>query len=192
MYVGRFVIIGPEVGAYRVSSRSFPNRQIVDRDGTLTVGPTPEAPETDNPYIAYNCVRVADDRAVLGNGSHVDPIAEKLELGYPARDALAHGLLTLDFEKDDYDTPRIAGVLGDGATVGIVRRDALVVRAVTKPTLVATYEEDEPAPFDFDAEGAFDAAREAYDLDFEHAVCAAGVSREPDGWDLAYVNGPGG
>jgi len=192
MYVGRFVIIGPEVGAYRVSSRSFPNRQIVDRDGTLTVSPTPEAPETDNPYIAYNCVRVADDRAVLGNGSHVDPIAEKLELGYPARDALAHGLLTLDFEKDDYDTPRIAGVLGNGATVGIVRRDALLVREVTEPTLVATYEEDEPAPFALDAEGARDAARTAYDLDFEHAVCAAGVSRETDGWDLAYVNGPGG
>jgi len=42
--------------------------------------------------------------AVVGNGSHVDPIAE-LELGYPARDALATPLLALDFEKDDYDTP---------------------------------------------------------------------------------------
>jgi len=191
MYVGRFVIIGPEVGAYRVSSRSFPNRRIVDRDGVLTVGPTPDAPETDNPYIAYNCVRVVDDKAVLGNGSHVDPIAEKLALGYPARDALAHGLLTLDFEKDDYDTPRLAGVLGEAPVIGIVRTDALVVREVDEPTLVATYETDEPEPIDFDVDGARTAARDAYDHDFEHAVCAAGVSREPDGWDLAYVNGPG-
>jgi IMP cyclohydrolase len=177
MYVGRFIVVGPGVGAYRVSSRSFPNRQIVEREGTLTVTPTPDAPETDNPYIAYNCVRESDGRAVLGNGSHVDPITEKLDLGYPARDALATALLSLDYEKDDYDTPRVAGVIeADAATVGIVRRDALLVEAVEEPTIVATYEEDEPRAFDFAATNAPGAAREAYDLDFEHAVCAAGVA----------------
>ena len=116
MYVGRFVVIGPEVGAYRVSSRSFPNRQIVDHDGTLTVVPTAEADETDNPYVSYNCVRPTDRGAVVGNGSHVDPIAEKLARGYPPRDALCLALLALDFEKDDYDTPRIAGIVGRGGT----------------------------------------------------------------------------
>ncbi|MFC6724132.1 IMP cyclohydrolase, partial [Halobium palmae] len=129
MYVGRFVVVAPGVGAYRVSSRSFPNRRVVDRDGTLTVAPTPDAPETDNPYVSYNCLRPVETPTgrtlvALGNGSHVDPIAEKLELGYPARDALADPLLALDYEKDDYDTPRIAGVVGsDEASVGIVRRD---------------------------------------------------------------------
>ena len=54
MYVGRFLVVGPEVGAYRVSSRSFPNRQVTARDNALTVGPTEDAPETDNPYVAYN------------------------------------------------------------------------------------------------------------------------------------------
>ena len=177
MYVGRFLVVGPGLGAYRVSSRSFPNRQIVEREETLTVLPTPDAPETDNPYVSYNCARDVDGRAVLGNGSHVDPVAEKLDLGYPARDALAAALLALDYEKDDYDTPRIAGVVGsDEAHVGIVRRDALLVRAVDEPTLVATYERDEPDAFDFDAESASDAARAAYDLDFEHAVCAAGAT----------------
>jgi len=177
MYVGRFIVVGPGVGAYRVSSRSFPNRRIVEREGTLTVTPTPDAPETDNPYIAYNCVRESKGRAVLGNGSHVDPVTEKLDMGYPARDALATALLSLDYEKDDYDTPRIAGVVGtDGATVGIVRRDALLVEAVTEPTLVATYEEDELRAFEFEATDAVGAAREAYDLGFEHAVCAAGVA----------------
>jgi IMP cyclohydrolase len=181
MYVGRLVVVGPGIGAYRVSSRSFPNRHIVDRSGTLTVAPTPDAPETDNPYIAYNCVRESQGRAVLGNGSHVDPVTEKLDMGYPVRDALATALLSLDYEKDDHDTPRIAGVVGnDTATVGIVRRDALVVERVEEPTLVATYEADDPRSFEFAATDAAAAAREAYDLEFEHAVCAAGVVVDGD------------
>jgi IMP cyclohydrolase len=201
MYIGRFVVVGPRVAAYRVSSRSFPNRQIVARDGQLTVTPTPDAPSSDNPYISYNCVRSADDgaAAVLGNGSHVDPIAEKLDLGYPARDALAESLLALDYEKDDYDTPRVAGVVagrtagvGDdrAAYVGTVRQDALLVREVSEPTLVATYELDAPTDFDFAAETANAAADEAYDLDFEHAVCAAGVRvDDDDGVETAVQNG---
>jgi IMP cyclohydrolase len=128
----------------------------------------------------------------VGNGSHVDPVVEKLELGYPARDALASVLLALDFEKDDYDTPRIAGVLaGDGsAFVGIVRRDALLVEAVEESTLVATYERDAPAAFAFDASDAESAAQEAYECEFEHAVCAAGVARAGDGgFETAIHNG---
>jgi len=197
MYVGRFVVVAPGVGAYRVSSRSFPNRRIdVRESGTLTVGPTPDAPETDNPYVAYNCVRVveggrAGDRAVVGNGSHVDPIAEKLASGYPPRDALATGLLTMDYEKDDYDTPRIAGVVAAGAAhVGTVRRDALLVQEVDEPTLVATYERDAPAPFAFAAAEADAAATEAYALDFEHPVCAAGVVVADGEVRLAVENGP--
>ncbi len=197
MYVGRFVVVGPGIGAYRVSSRSFPNRQILERaDGTLTVAPTPDAEETDNPYVSYNCVRAVESpsgggaSAVVGNGSHVDPVAEKAAMGYPARDALAESLLALDYEKDDYDTPRIAGVVdADAATVGIVRRDALLVKEVSEPTLVATYEEDRPRAFDFGADDAGDAAREAYGLDFEHAVCAAGAAVDDGGVETAIENG---
>jgi IMP cyclohydrolase len=193
MYVGRFVIVAPDRAAYRVSSRSFPNRRIDSReDGrTLTVGPTDDAPETDNPYIAYNCVRVTGPGAVVGNGSHVDPIAEKLERGYPARDALVTALLALDYEKDDYDTPRIAGIVGtDGESyVGTVRRDALLVERVTEPTLVGTYERDSPSAFAIDATDAAGLATAAYDLDFEHAVCAAGVARDSDGFTTAVENG---
>lgn len=191
MYVGRFVIIGPDLGAYRVSSRSFPNRKIIDREGTLTVTPTADAADTDNPYIAYNCVRVAGDHVVLGNGSHVDPITEKLSLGYPPRDALATSLLTLDFEKDDYDTPRIAGILGSPACIGIVRRDALRVEEVHEPTLVATYTKDTPEPISFSASTATQAAQQALELDYEHPICAAGVTRADGGWALSHVNDPG-
>lgn len=195
MYIGRFVVVGPGIGAYRVSSRSFPDRRVVDRDGTLTVGPTPAAPETDNPYVSYNCVRrvetpTGEPLAVLGNGSHVDPIAEKLELGYPARDALATPLLALDFEKDDYDTPRIAGVVGaKTATIGTVRRDALLVEAVDEPTLVATYERDSPDAYDLAAEDAAAAASEVLRADFEHPVCAAGATVDAEDVSLAFDNG---
>jgi IMP cyclohydrolase len=192
MYIGRFVIVAPDFAAYRVSSRSFPNRRIVDRDGVLTVGPTPDAPDHNNPYVSYNCVRTGGDGVVVGNGSHVDPIAEKLDLGYPARDALATALLALDYEKDDYDTPRVAGVVGRTSYVGIVRKDALLVDSVAEPTLVATYEEDAPTPTDF-AGGATDdpedVASLAYDLPYEHAVCAAGVTYDDGDVAVGVHNG---
>jgi IMP cyclohydrolase len=202
MYVGRFVVVAPSVGAYRVSSRSFPNRAArATETGTVTVGPTEDASESDNPYIAYNCLRLTDRGAVVGNGSHVDPVAEKLELGYPARDALAETLLALDFEKDDYDTPRVAGVTGvpgddpsthgsgPNAVIGTVRRDALLVEEVTEPTLVATYEKDSPEAFDLSATDAPGAASELYNHEFEHAVCAVGVSGSTtEGFQTAIVN----
>ena len=197
MYIGRFLVVGPDGGAYRVSSRSFPNRKITSRNGTLTVGPTADAPPTDNPYVSYNCLRAVTTAhgpvVAFGNGSHVDPIAEKLERGYPARDALSLSLLALDFEKDDYDTPRIAATLSaDGqALIGTVRRDALLVETVSEPTLVATYEANVPEPIDFEVTDAESAAKTAYDLAYDHPVCAAGVVRSSTGDDFetAFVNG---
>lgn len=202
MYIGRFLVVAPMIGGYRVSSRSFPNREATDRGDRITVGPTADAPPTDNPYISYNCVRLTPEGAVLGNGSHVDPVAEKLELGYPARDALASSLLAMDFEKDDYDTPRIAGIIGaaptgrggpsgsneDVAYVGIVRRDALLVEAVSEPTLVATYEKDSPESITLDGTNAATAAQELQDMSFEHAVCSAGVAVDSQGYETAVIN----
>jgi IMP cyclohydrolase len=194
MYIGRFVVIGPGIGAYRVSSRSFPHRQVTTLDATtLVVEPTPDAAPTSNPYVSHHCARAADDRAVLGNGSHVDPIAEKLDLGYPARDALAEALLTLDYEKDDYDTPRVAGVVApESAHVGIVRHDALLVEAVDEPTLVATYEHNAPEPYPLEAADAAEAAEAVYDLDFEHPICAAGASAASGNVELVAYNGAEG
>ena len=191
MYVGRFVVVAPDRAAYRVSSRSFPNRLVVERDGTLTVAPTADAPETDNPYISYNCLRTTDDdaAAVVGNGGQVDPIVEKLQAGYPARDALAANLLALDYEKDDYDTPRVAGVVAEESYVGIVRRDALLVEAVEAPTLVATYEKDRPEAVDLAATDPEGMARELYEFDLEHPVCAAAVARAGGGFETGLYNG---
>ncbi len=192
MYIGRFIVVGQTWAGYRVSSRSFPHRKIVEREDVLTVTQTDEAPPTENPYIAYNCVRQLEETAIIGNGSHVDPIAEKVALGYPVRDALAHGLLTLDFEKDDYDTPRIAGTIGEESAIGIVRRDGIIVTEVSEPMLVATYEHDAPEPFAIDTRDAEGVAKALFDLDFEHPVCAAGVATTQDGFVTAVYNGPEG
>lgn len=193
MYVGRFIVVAPDRAAYRVSSRSFPNRHIIEREGALTVAPTPDAPETDNPYISYNCLGTTEDgeQAVIGNGTQVDPIVEKLDLGYPARDALVESLLALDYEKDDYDTPRIAGVVdGTGESyIGIVRRDAVLVEAIEEPTLVATYEKDSPESIELEASDAEGMAEELYDLEFEHPVCAAAVTHTDAGFETGYDNG---
>ncbi len=158
MYVGRIVAIGRTPGganlaAYRVSSRSFPNREAVQGEGRCAVVPRAghEADVSKNPYIAYNCLRIVGDWAVVSNGSHTEPISEKVAAGMPIRDALALSLLALDYEKDDYNTPRIAGAVpltGDAGWLAIVRRDALVVAELAleagRAAYVATYELDDP------------------------------------------------
>jgi IMP cyclohydrolase len=182
MYVGRFLVIAPSFGAYRVSSRSFPDRVVRETDEGYAVVPEDDY---DNPYVSYNCMREAGDVTVLGNGTHVDPVAEKIESGYPARDALALSLLTLDYEKDDYDTPRIAGVVGEESYIGTVTRDSLVVERVEEPTMVATYEVQEPECIEFDVSDAQEAARTVYEMEYEHPVASCAVH----GDETAAYNG---
>ncbi len=176
MYIGRIVSVaqmadGRLNAVYRVSSRSFPNRTAVISEDKVSVVPKAGF-ETDvqkNPYIAYNCVRVVCDGevAVVTNGSHTDPIAEKMALGMSARDALALSMLALDYEKDDYNTPRIASVIDkvdEAAWLAVVRDDGLDVRKMPlKPGrffYVATYEENVPSAHqtgDYDATSASEA-----------------------------------
>ncbi|HOZ48873.1 MAG TPA: IMP cyclohydrolase [Candidatus Hydrogenedentes bacterium] len=161
MYIGRIVSVaqtknGDLCASYRVSSRSFPNRTAVVREGAVSIVPKPgfEADVYKNPYIAYNCVRLVcgDQVAVVTNGSHTDPIAEKMEQGMPARDALVLSMLALDFEKDQYNTPRISAVVDRRGTcagwLGVVRDDGLEVRRMPlgpgRFFYVATYEENSP------------------------------------------------
>ena len=137
MYAGRIVAVGRTragklAAMYRVSSRSFPNRQAQVKDNAVSIVPR-KGSEDDvfkNPYIAYNCARIVGDVAIVTNGSQTDPIAEKIALGVPVRDAMASALLALDYEKDDYNTPRIAAAVAAGADwgiLGVVREDGLEV-----------------------------------------------------------------
>lgn len=195
MYIGRIVAIGcsgeiPFAG-YRVSSRSFPNRIAEIKDDVALIVPKDVADLLQNPYISYNCIKIVGDVAVASNGSHTDPIAEKIQLGYPPRDALALGLLTMDYEKDSYNTPRIAGVVdvsADKGYLGIIKSDGLTVREFKlkkdDAQFVATYEQTDFKPLRVKGATAGEIARSMYGLDFEHPVCTAAAV-----WDGEFKMG---
>ena len=194
MYLGRIVSAGMTkkgdfAAIYRVSSRSFPNREAKILKDSVSIIPKAgfEGDIRKNPYIAYNCAKIARNFAIVSNGSHTDPIAEKIAAGLPPRDALALTLLTMDYEKDSYNTPRIATVLNPQekrAFLGIVRKDALLVSEINlapgRLHYVSTYEHnrisDDYCDKNFDAANADEAceyilSRGIFE-NFEHPVAS--------------------
>jgi IMP cyclohydrolase len=190
MYVGRIVAVGRSKGrsfaAYRVSSRSFPNRRAEIRERSILVSPMNPDDLARNPYIAYNCIRVLDDAAIVTNGTHTDMIAERIEDGQKPFDAIALCLVAFGYERDELDTPRLAGaVRGRTAYLGIAKRGEIRVKEFRlrdgDAFMVATYEKT-----DFDAVGlsgdsAAMLAHGAFDQPFERPVCAAAALALPEG-----------
>lgn len=203
MYVGRIVAVGRNragqaAAMYRVSSRSFPNRQAVVMNQRVAIIPKPgfENDINRNPYIAYNCLRLAGNMAIVSNGSQTDPVTEKIAAGLPPRDAMASVMLAMDYEHDSLDTPRITGVISaDGrcAWLAIVRKDALLVKEFAlepgQACYVCTYEKNEPGAAQHDCAFDVTSAEEAcsYILqrgifaDFERPVSAAAAVAHPNG-----------
>ena len=179
MYTGRILSIGmnndgkPFV-AYRVSSRSFPNRQCLKFENRAAVVPI-EGFEKDifkNTYIAYNSIRIVKDIAVVSNGSHTDVVADKISLGMNIRDAIAYSLLTMDYEKDDYNTPRIVGAVTANSNedeylcyIGIVNDNKILVESVPygKAAFISTYGSQVPDEVEFTAKAADDSAKFIFD-----------------------------
>ena len=211
MYVGRIVTIGmtpagKTVAAYRVSSRSFPNREAKINNGVISIMPRAgfEGDLTKNPYIAYNCVKTTKDYAIVTNGSQTDPIAEKIASGMSVRDAITISLLALDYEKDDYNTPRIVAVASlkeKIAYLGVVRKDAIhVTEMALKPGelyYVATYEHNTPARChyndkSFNAETPEELCQYVINKgifkDLENPVTAAAVISNGEQFELAVQN----
>ena len=201
MYVGRIVIVGRSQGrsfvAYRVSSRSFPNRRAEVRGKSILVSPLDPADLARNPYIAYNCIRVQGDVAVVTNGTHTDMILERIQDGQRPMDAMALSLAAYGYERDELDTPRIAGaVRGDHAWLGIAKRDEFRVREFNleegRALMVATYEKTDFEAIALGGGSAGEIARLAFDLPLERPVCAAAAYALPDeqgnGFDLAVYN----
>jgi IMP cyclohydrolase len=204
MYVGRIVIVGRSQGrnyiAYRVSSRSFPNRKAEIRGRSILVSPIDPLDLARNPYIAYNCIRVLDDAAVVANGTQSDTILEKIEDGLGPMQAIALCLVTYGYERDELDTPRLAGAIkGDKAWLGIARKDEIRTKEFWlkdgQAYMVATYEKTEFESINFVGYGPGEIARAAYDLSFEKPVCSAAamslIDGEKDtghGFELAVYN----
>lgn len=154
MYVGRIVAVGRTragraAALYRVSSRSFPNRRAIVEKAKASILPKEgfEGTALESAFITYDCARIVGRTLVVSNGSHTNPIAEKIEAGMPIRDALGMVLLALDYEHDSLNTPRIAGVIEAGAEsgwLGVVRKDGVEVMEVPlaagEVCYLATYE----------------------------------------------------
>ena len=209
MYIGRIVAIGMTrenrvCAMYRVSSRSFPNRQAVENNGKVAIVPRPgaEGDLAKNPYISYNCLRIAGQWAIATNGSQTDPITEKIAMGMAPRDAITLGLLAMDYEKDSLDTPRIVAVAGREDKVGylgIIRKDAVLVREFKLEPGVAryisTYEKNAPADANIDTgfQAACQNCAAQYVVDggvfagFEQPVTSAAAMEDGDGFALATV-----
>lgn len=200
MYLGRILAVGSNENgnfvAYRVSSRSFPNRNTKTFPERVAVVPKEgfEKDVFESPYIAYNCIRIVNDAAVVSNGSQTDVIAEKIASGMNIRDSMALSLLTMDYEKDDYNTPRIAGVssLNGKSYIGIVTHEKIQVERVPegKACYISTYEHIKPRNVIF---SAFDASEAAKFIlkggkfsEFTHPVTsAAGFGK--DEWELSSI-----
>ena len=207
MYTGRILSTGMNCDgktfiAYRVSSRSFPNRQCLKYDGRAAVVPI-EGFEKDifkNAYIAYNCIRIVDDIAIVSNGSQTDVIADKISLGMGIRDAMAYSLLTMDYEKDDYNTPRIAAAVKSSTEedefecyIGIVNDNKILVEQVPfgEAAFISTYGSQVPDKVDFEAKTSEAAAKYIFDegtfANYEKPVtsCAAVFDGE---WTIDVYN----
>jgi IMP cyclohydrolase len=210
MYVGRIVIVGKNLGrsyvAYRVSSRSFPNRRAEIRGRSILVSPRDPEDLAKNPYIAYNCIRVLDRTAVVANGSHSDMILERIEDGMRPLDAISLSLVAYGYERDELDTPRIAGVVhGDRAYLGIAKKDEFRVKEFDLMDglsfMVATYEKAYFESINIAGQSPKEIACAAFELSFERPVCAAAAlsfskesekeakaERERKGFELAVYN----
>jgi IMP cyclohydrolase len=210
MYVGRVVAIGRSVdgdpvAAYRVSSRSFRDRRVRVAPDAVDVVPRVgfEEQTQANPYVSYRCLRLVAGCAIAGNGSHVDPIAERVAAGAVANEAIAEVLEEMGFERDEQRTPRIVGLVCQGRSggwLGVVRHDALLVEhfelELAEVLYVATYERNYPSRTfvsrHFDARSAEEACEymlnRAVFADFEFPVLAAAAFGSPESFAIAGMN----
>lgn len=210
MYVGRIVGVGltPRgqlAAAYRISSRSFPNRSAQNSGRSIQIVPKEGSRDaaSESPYIAYECV-VWDERfVVVSNGTQTRPIFERLAAGNAPRDAIASVLIGLDREFDEHDTPRICGVLDltqDGLWLGSVTSHSFhVLPLIPKPgqmAYVTTYEFPHPAHGQHDdafvAEDANEVCQhvigQSVFAGFELPVCATAAVVTAEGVLTAVLN----
>ena len=211
MYVGRIVAVGRNkdgkmCALYRVSSRSFPNREarVIGDDIAILPKSGFEDDIKKNPFIAYNCLKIGNEYAIVSNGTHTDCIALNLKKGIPPRDVLACVLSTMDYEHDTLNTPRIAGIVNQKsnlAYLGIVTKDSLHVKEFElrpgKAYYVATYDHVIPGNSycdnDFDAQSAESACQyiinQGVFAKLERPVTAAcATENEFSSYDTATVN----
>ncbi len=201
MYVGRFIAVGKtEDGTpfalYGVCSRSFPDRTVEVKEDRAHVVPTD--PETAlNPYVTYTCMRVVKGRLVVTNGAQTDPIADRISRGEPDRDAVIQVTYSMDYEHDEYDTPRISAAVSPNGScwMGKVGKNEVEFRLL---------EPEKGQGFVLSVYGEFSRVPELPNLEpgdlddplswnpvrwFDHWVCGVLAVMEEGAWKLTTVRG---
>jgi IMP cyclohydrolase len=209
MYLGRTLAIAKSINNeiylfYRINSRSFQQRKVKSGDGVLSIIPSEFSPALyENPYVTYNCCRFNETICVLGNGSQVDPIFNKIQTGSKIRDAIALVLLGMDYEFDDYNTSRIVVVFdkttSDGY-LGVIREDGLEIKKInidkSQVKTISTYQQNSIS--DDNGWDGFDSLNidSACDYVFnggnfsqhEFPVLAVIINCSSEGFKIAYKN----
>lgn len=149
MYIGRFVTLGRMADGsvfigYRVSSRSFPNRKLIETDRGIQVVNLETA--TTSRFVSYHALVCSERLAVAGNGDHVNYIFDQISGNAPVKQALTNVLNGMSYEHDQYNTPRIAGVIDKKSSecyLGIVSESDLLIQKIELKPLqiqyIATY-----------------------------------------------------
>jgi IMP cyclohydrolase len=210
MYVGRIIATGRTAAgrlfvAYRVSSRSFPNRHAVRIGETVQIRPRLGSADerSSNAYINYECALWNDNFLVAGNGSHTRFIFDRLVGGGSVRDCATAVLFGMDREFDQHETPRIAAVANR-------RSGELYLASITKSGLACIPIEAEVGSVRYIATYHFpipdasqcmrlNSERSAADLclglieggtflDFTNAVCSVAVVDNGPALDVAVLN----
>lgn len=154
-YPGRVIIVARTAAglacAYAATGRSEASRQRrirLTEDGDLLVEPT--VGDASDPLRHYRAVRRVEGHFVVGNGSQVDPVADRIYAGEVPSAALED----LEYEPDPpIYTPRITAVVSDDDRVWLAAAhrgsadrasaDTIVTRAgaleVGQGLLLSTY-----------------------------------------------------
>ncbi|MBO0811915.1 MAG: hypothetical protein J2P23_07695 [Microlunatus sp.] len=200
-YPGRVIIVARTpaglVSAYAATGRSEASRQRRIRltdDGDLLVEPT--VGDASDPLRHYRAVRRVAGHFVVGNGSQVDPVADRIAAGAVPAAALED----LEYEPDPpIFTPRITAVVSDDdgvwlaaahrGSAGRASADTIVTRAgalaVGEGLLLSTYRGPVaepvtnriPVSITTTARSHGELARHLWDgLDAERRVLAAGFA----------------
>lgn len=212
-YPGRVIIVARTaagiVTAYAATGRSEASRQRRIRltdDGDLLVEPT--VGDASDPLRHYRAVRRVPGHFVLGNGSQVDPVADRIAAGAVPSVALED----LEYEPDPpIFTPRITAVVADDDRIwlGAAHRgsserasaDTIVTRAgelgVGEGLLLSTYRgpvaepitNRVPVPVTTSATSHGELARQLWEgLDAERRVLASGFAPRDHLADPVLIN----
>ncbi|MFC1454971.1 IMP cyclohydrolase [Candidatus Undinarchaeota archaeon] len=186
MYPGRIIAVGktskPFV-CYRVSSKSFPDRAAKISRGRVKISLKPGI-KTKNKYVEYNCIIKARNAIIASNGTHTDLIAKNYRSGKTMKESIYLALKKMGYEKDGYNTPRIAGAIaGDKGYIGIVKKGELDIQEFPLRAgychIISTnnFNSISEKEYQFEAATAKDCARFISNGHFfdtlEHFVCSA-------------------